>query len=213
MSFEDAKRIWGKEWILDMDFINKTINQLNINKDSKILDIGTGWGIMSINLALNGFEVLTGEPEVWNEVLGGHKRQHGHKSIKEPPDWKNVAKELGVKEQIKYRHFDAEALPFLSESFDGVFMYNTLHHIQDKKMALNECLRVLRPNGVACIFEMNQYGNEHLLKKYNFEHEVIDPSELLNGDKNSIEVKEGQYANAYIFKKIPSTFSEGGVKK
>jgi|GEM_PF-4510798 len=46
--FEDAKRMWGKEWTLDMDFINKIIYQLNLIKDSEILDISTGWGMMSI---------------------------------------------------------------------------------------------------------------------------------------------------------------------
>ena len=63
MNLDDAKRIWGEEWTYDIEIINETIRQVDLNKDSKILDVGTGSGIMSVCLALNGYDVLTGEPE------------------------------------------------------------------------------------------------------------------------------------------------------
>ena len=65
-----------REFAADADFINEIINNLNLEKDSKILDIGTGMGAMSILLALNGFHVLTGEPEVKPEKDG--EDHHGH---------------------------------------------------------------------------------------------------------------------------------------
>ncbi len=36
---------------------------------SKILGVGTGQGIMAVSLALNGYDVLTGEPEEGSEVV------------------------------------------------------------------------------------------------------------------------------------------------
>ncbi len=51
--------------VIHEDFAkDATINNLNLDKNSKIFDIGTGLGAMVILLALNGFDVLTGEPEV-----------------------------------------------------------------------------------------------------------------------------------------------------
>ena len=111
MKIEDVKQIWGKGRTRDMDFINKTILKLNLNKESKILDIGTGWGMMSVNLAINGFNVLTGEPGSWH---GSHERpgeHHVHKSRKGHYDWKQIAEDLGVAHKIRYQQFDAESGP------------------------------------------------------------------------------------------------------
>ena len=42
-------------------------------------------------------------------------------------------------------------LPFRDQSFDAIFSYATHEHISDIEMALEEIIRVLRPNGV-CLF-------------------------------------------------------------
>ena len=59
MSLEKYKEVIHKDFLKDIDFIDKTIKHLNIQSDSKILDIGTGIGAMAILLALNNFTVLT----------------------------------------------------------------------------------------------------------------------------------------------------------
>ena len=64
----EFKNIWGREWSHDIDFVSKVIHHLKLEKDCKILDIGTGQGIMAVNLALNGYEVITGEPEEGHEA-------------------------------------------------------------------------------------------------------------------------------------------------
>ncbi|GAG21489.1 unnamed protein product, partial [marine sediment metagenome] len=61
MSLEKYKEVIHKDFLKDIDFINKTIIKLNLPPDSKIIDIGTGIGAMSILLALNNLNVLTGE--------------------------------------------------------------------------------------------------------------------------------------------------------
>ncbi len=52
MDLEDAKRIWGEEWAYDTAIIDESIRQLGLSMDSRILDIGTGQGIMAISVAL-----------------------------------------------------------------------------------------------------------------------------------------------------------------
>jgi len=40
------------------DFINPVIQKLNLDKNAKILDVGTGQGRMAIILALNNYIVI-----------------------------------------------------------------------------------------------------------------------------------------------------------
>lgn len=50
---------------------------------------------------------------------------------------------------------DAHELPLRSSLFDGVFMGDTLHHMEDPVAVLTEVNRVLRPGGRAVIEEFN----------------------------------------------------------
>lgn len=65
MSLDKLKEVIIHEFTSDIDFIDDSIKKLKpfLDMDSKILDVGTGFGIMAIILALNGYDVLTGEPE------------------------------------------------------------------------------------------------------------------------------------------------------
>jgi len=54
----------------------------------------------------------------------------------------------------------AEKLPFPSNSFDRVILIDTLHHVIDTSIALRECLRVLKRDGLLIIQEpdIEQWG-------------------------------------------------------
>lgn len=56
----------------------------------------------------------------------------------------------------------AEKLPFLSESFERVILIDTLHHVFDASIALRECLRVLKRDGLLIIQEpdIEQWGGK-----------------------------------------------------
>jgi SAM-dependent methyltransferase len=59
-------------------------------------------------------------------------------------------------ERVRFVCGDATALPFASESFDAVTMFDLLEHVQNDKKAISEALRVLRPGGFLLISTPNE---------------------------------------------------------
>lgn len=211
---EKYKKTIHEDFTKDIELINETIKELNLDKNSKILDVGTGIGAMSILLALNGFYVLTGEPEVdperddWNhhdhhhgDSQENHHEDHEEHNWKAWNDWRESAKVLGVKDKIKYQNFDVQELSFSDESFDGVFLYDTLQHVKNREIAFSECLRVLRANGVVAVIEWTKKQIEEEYKKYGYKIDFINPRDYLKNNDISIETLNGDAVNIYLLRK------------
>jgi len=64
---------------------------------------------------------------------------------------KQFAKKFGYKKTPKLICADAYSLPFKSNSFPFVFVYETLHHFPDPSPALAEIKRVMTPGGACFI--------------------------------------------------------------
>jgi len=212
MNLKKYKQIFG-EFAADAEFIDENIKKLNLNKESKILDIGTGIGAMSSLLALNGFNVLTGEPNTgpkhnkWDHENQTHhdeshethhSQHHENQDWKACGNWKESAKSLGVLDKIKFQFFDAQDLPFGDNSYNAVFLYDSLQHIQNREIALKECIRVLKPKGVIIIIEWSKKQIEEDYKKYGYPIDFINPEEYLKHTTISIRLISGNHVNIYI---------------
>lgn len=199
MSLEKLKKAVPHEFTGDIDFIDESVKKLNLDKKAKILDIGTGFGIMAIILALNGYNVLTGEPEddPGREEWGhsdDHHAEHGY-------NWERAARAVGVKDRIKYQYFDAQDQNFPDESFDGIFVYDALQHVKDRKLALRECVRIMKSDGLVSVIETNKEGIRHYQETEGWAPDYVDPREILDQDDVSIEVMSGQHVNMYVLRK------------
>jgi ubiquinone/menaquinone biosynthesis C-methylase UbiE len=188
MDIKEAKKILGNEVSFMFDFINPIIQSLNLDKNAKILDIGTGQGRMAILLALNNYKVITGEPE-------------GDDSEYAKRDWLANAKKVNVDHLIKFIHFDANDMSFEDGTFDAIFLQGSFHHIDDQATAFKEFLRITKSNGVICILEPTLKGIDLMRKRFPSHPDAVDPRTFTYNYNLSIKVTNGSFFDAFVFKK------------
>jgi SAM-dependent methyltransferase len=118
------------------------LEALDLPADAAILDVGTGNGNFAIFLATQGYQVLTGEPSTDTSQYAGK-------------DWALNAEKVGVRDKVRFKAFDASKMPFASRTFDAVFFFGVLHHVDedDRSNVLREALRVSKENGAVVFFE------------------------------------------------------------
>ena len=144
-----------------------TFAQLEHIKGKKILDFGSGFGLVSQFLGENN-EVVAIEPQ--EEMLFAYSN-HRYEKI------------LGSLEQVK---------KFESETFDIVLCHNVLEYI-DKDCRVNylsELKRVLKRNGKLSIIKHNQVGK--IMQAVVFSNDVDQALDLLNGNEfRSVSFSQG----------------------
>lgn len=152
---------WGKiQYII-------TFAQLEHIKGKKILDFGSGFGLVSQFLAENN-EVVAIEPH--EEMLFAYSN-HRYEKI------------LGSLEQVK---------KFESESFDIVLCHNVLEYIDENCRVnyLSELKRVLKQDGKLSIIKHNQVGK--IMQAVVFSNDVDQALDLLKGNQfKSVSFSQG----------------------
>ena len=104
---------------------------------STALDVGSGGGFVTEELARMGFEATGVDPsEASVRVAAAH------------------AGESGLR--VRYTRASGEALPFASGSFDAVLCCDVLEHVRDLPRVVSEIARVLKPRGVFCYDTINR---------------------------------------------------------
>jgi ubiquinone/menaquinone biosynthesis C-methylase UbiE len=184
MKLDKFKETLEERFSRDVDFLNLLVEKLDLPKNSKVLDVGTGRGIMAITLALNGYKVITGEPEgtYW-------------------ADWKSSVKKVKVEDMVEFIPLNAENLTFENGEFDAVFLYTTFHHINDKERALTELLRVLKPKGLLAIIELTEDGVEVVRNTFPGHPDAVDPRDYMKDPNLNIKLDESKHLNAYIYRR------------
>ena len=144
-----------------------TFAQLEHIKGKKILDFGSGFGLVSQFLAKNN-EVVAIEPQ--QEMLFAYSN-HRYEKI------------LGSLEQVE---------KFESESFDIVLCHNVLEYIDENCRVnyLSELKRVLKRDGKLSIIKHNQVGK--IMQAVVFSNDVDQALDLLNGNEfKSVSFSQG----------------------
>ena len=152
-----------KNYAIDLkEFISP---HLKINRDSKILEVGSGAGgiitfiIESENrYAIDPLESFYSSVDSFNEQ-------------RDPV--------------VNYQTAMGEELPFENEYFDLIIMDNVLDHCDDPKKVMLEVARVLKPNSLI-YFKQNTYHAWGKLVRYLMEIFIIDRGHPFTFSKNQL---------------------------
>jgi 2-polyprenyl-6-hydroxyphenyl methylase / 3-demethylubiquinone-9 3-methyltransferase len=138
--------------------------------DLKILDVGCGGGFLTNHLAKR-FSDITGLDSSSSSLV--------------------VAKQNDVSQKVKYVVGDALQLPFDNQSLDVVCAMDFLEHVDQPQLVINECARILKPNGLFFFHTFNRNWISWLIvikfmewfvpntpKNLHVLHLFIKPSEL-----------------------------------
>jgi len=141
---------------------NLIIQNLGANGNSKILDIGSGNGVLAVKAAQQNAEAEVTGVDYWGS------------------DWeysKGVcdqnARIARVSNRVHFQKGDAAALDFASSTFDGAISNLTFHEVRsvaNKRDVLQEALRVVKSGGtfafIDYFYEAKYYGEPAEFEDY-----------------------------------------------
>jgi ubiquinone/menaquinone biosynthesis C-methylase UbiE len=105
------------------------------------LDVGTGKGLLAIELARKGMSVVSVDVDGDEQELA-----------------RFLAQEAGVASRVTLVHGDAAHLPYPDGSFGCVAMMDVLHHLDEPGPVLREMARVLEHAGRIIVADFDEQG-------------------------------------------------------
>lgn len=130
--------------MLDGFFTRIALDLLDGRTRCRVLEIGSGPGRLASRIAELGRDA---------QVVGSDVAPA---MIDRARTW---SERSGVAARVRFVAADAGALPFRGETFDAVVSTLSLHHWPDAAAGLGEIRRVLRPGGVARIYDVADWIN------------------------------------------------------
>jgi len=133
---------------------NLIIESLGRPARDKVLDIGTGNGVLAVKLAQRFQDACVTGMDYW-----GNDWEYAKAVCDEN------ARSAGVSERVSFVKGDAAALEFADDEFDAIVSNLTFHEVKSvaqKSEVVKEALRVLKPGGVFAFvdyfYESRYYG-------------------------------------------------------
>ncbi len=144
---------------------NLIIQSLGEEVKGRILDIGSGNGVLAVKLAQQHREVTVVGIDYWGKDWE-YSKEVCDKNAR-------IAK---VESRVHFQKGDAAALEFAPDSFDGAISNLTFHEVQsvtDKRAVVQEALRVVKPGGTFAFVDYF-YAEKYYGKAVEFESYLRD---------------------------------------
>jgi ubiquinone/menaquinone biosynthesis C-methylase UbiE len=123
------------------------MKQLNMTRESRVLDLGCGLGGPARFAAKTTGAQVTGIDLTAEFVEAGRA----------------LTKMARLADQVDLIEGSILELPFADNSFDTAYMIHVGMNIADKRGLANEAARVLKPGGVFAIYDVMQVGDDDLI--------------------------------------------------
>jgi arsenite methyltransferase len=129
---------------------DKMLSMIDWKGNEKVLDIGTGRGLLMIGAAKKLTQGKSVGIDIWNS-----DDMHSN-------NYKNTMRNAeleGVLDKVEVRNEDVQSMSFPSDTFDVVLSNLCIHNIPTKdgrEKACREIARVLKPNGTAIITDKSR---------------------------------------------------------
>ncbi|WKL47199.1 class I SAM-dependent methyltransferase [Flavobacterium pectinovorum] len=133
----------------NINMTRHSIQNLNISKENKILELGHG-NAGHVEFLLEQAENLKYYGLEMSELMFQEARQ--------------INRNFVSQKQALFSLYDGNKIPFEDESFDKIFTVNTIYFWQEPEKLLLEIYRVLRPDGNFCL----TFAEEDFMKKLPF---------------------------------------------
>lgn len=114
------------------------LDNTNLSKNSKILDVGCGAGMMAKEIANRKYEIL-GMDYSYNMI-------------------KRAKAICNRKFAINFFQGDVESLPFKDSVFDMVLCLGVITYLKSEQKALHEMSRILKPGGTMILSILNKFS-------------------------------------------------------
>jgi len=172
---EEFKKSHGKKLFPRME---KLLKKIQINRTSKILDVGCGRGDIALYMAKNAGEVI------------------GIDYSKDGIDLANSIKKTFLQDifkKVNFQVMNVKKLSFPDNYFDVVICIDVLEHLykEEAEIALSEIKRVLKKNGLLFL----QTDVNRLLYDYTYKYYIFPMNRILT--------KADQFVRGISYKPLP----------